>query len=131
MALIEWKRHYSVGVKAVDHEHRELIDLINRLHEELLAGTSNPAVTAFLGEIFRSISAHFALEERFMREHRYDHFTEHKQAHEQLLEEVREIMDSYDGPRHRAGGRGCAYWRKVQAINALKAMAASTSPATI
>jgi hemerythrin len=96
MALIEWKRHYSVGVKAVDHEHRELIDLINRLHEELLAGTSNPAVTAFLGEIFRSISAHFALEERFMREHRYDQFIEHKQAHEQLLEEIREIMDSYD-----------------------------------
>ena len=96
MALIEWKRHYSVGVKAVDHEHRELIDLINRLHEELLAGTSTPAVTAFLGEIFRSISAHFALEERFMREHRYDQFTEHKQAHEQLLEEIREIMDSYD-----------------------------------
>lgn len=96
MALIEWKRDYSVGVKAVDHEHRELIDLINRLHEELLAGTSNPAVTAFLGEIFRSISAHFALEERFMREHRYDQFIEHKQAHEQLLEEIREIMDSYD-----------------------------------
>ena len=85
MTLIEWKRHYSVGVKAVDHEHRELIDLINRLHEELLAGTSSPAVTAFLGEIFRSISAHFALEERFMLEHRYDQFAEHKQAHEQLL----------------------------------------------
>lgn len=31
-----------------------------------------------------------------MREHRYDQFTEHKQAHEQLLEEIREIMDSYD-----------------------------------
>ena len=96
MALIEWKRHYSVGVKAVDHEHRELIDLINRLHEELLAGTCNAAVTAFLGEIFRGISAHFALEERFMLEHRYDQFAEHKQAHEQLLEEIREIMDSYD-----------------------------------
>lgn len=96
MVLISWKRHYSVGVEAVDHEHRELIDLINRLHEELLAGRSDPAVTAFLGDIFRSISAHFALEERFMHEHRYDQFAEHKQAHEQLLEEIREIMDGYE-----------------------------------
>jgi hemerythrin len=96
MPLIEWKDHYSVGVEAVDHEHRELIELINELHERLLAGAGEPAVAAFLGEIFRAISAHFALEERFMREHRYDHLAEHKQAHEQLLEEMRDIMDGYE-----------------------------------
>ena len=96
MPLIEWKNHYSVGVDAVDHEHRELIELINQLHESLLAGTQELTVTAFLGEIFRAISAHFALEERFMSEHRYDQFAEHKQAHEQLLEEIRDIMDGYD-----------------------------------
>jgi hemerythrin len=44
----------------------------------------------------RAISAHFALEERFMREHSYDRFVEHKQAHEQLLEEIRDIMDGYE-----------------------------------
>jgi hemerythrin len=96
MPLIEWKNHYSVGVQAVDHEHRELIELINQLHEDLLAGPREAAVTAFLGEIFRAISAHFALEERFMREHRYDQFAEHKLAHEQLLEEIRDIMDGYE-----------------------------------
>ncbi|RUM95191.1 hemerythrin-like metal-binding protein [Pseudaminobacter arsenicus] len=96
MTLIEWKSHYSVGVEAVDHEHRELIDLINELHESLVADAAQPDVTAFLGEIFRGISAHFALEERFMREHGYDQFDEHKQAHEQLLENIRDIMDGYD-----------------------------------
>lgn len=96
MALIEWKSHYSVGVEAVDHEHRELIDLINELHESLIAGAAKPDVTAFLGEIFRGISAHFALEERFMREHRYDQLDQHKQAHEQLLDEIRDIMDGYE-----------------------------------
>lgn len=96
MPLIEWKKRYSVGVDAVDHEHRVLIDLINQLHESLLMGSQDLTVTAFLGEIFRAISAHFALEERFMREHRYDRFVEHKQAHEQLLEEIRDIMDGYE-----------------------------------
>ena len=96
MPLIEWKNHYSVGVDAVDYEHRELIELINQLHESLLAGSQELAVTAFLGEIFRAISAHFAIEERFMHEHRYDQFAEHKQAHERLLEEIRDIMDGYD-----------------------------------
>ena len=96
MALIEWKDHYSVGVEAVDHEHREMIDLINEVHEKLIAGAGEPDVTAFLGEIFRAISAHFALEERFMREHRYDQLTEHKEAHEELLDDIRDIMDGYE-----------------------------------
>lgn len=96
MGLIEWKSHYSVGVEAVDHEHRELIDLINELHEQLVAGPEQPDVAAFLGEIFRGISAHFALEEKFMRDHRYDQLAEHKQAHEQLLEDIRDIMDGYE-----------------------------------
>jgi hemerythrin len=95
MALIVWKDSYSVGLEAVDHEHRELIDLINELHESLLLG-DEPDVPAFLGEIFRDISAHFALEERFMRQHRYDRLAEHKQAHEELLEEIRDIMDGYE-----------------------------------
>lgn len=95
MALITWKESYSVGVEAVDHEHRELIDLINQLHEEL-SETGEIDVTAFLGEIFRGISAHFALEERFMREHRYDQLDEHKEAHEELLEQIRDIMDGYE-----------------------------------
>lgn len=96
MALIEWKDHYSVGVEAVDHEHREMIDLINEVHENLLAGADEPDVSAFLGEIFRAISAHFALEERFMRQHRYDQFSQHKEAHEELLDDIRDIMDGYE-----------------------------------
>lgn len=96
MALIEWKAHYSVGVEAVDHEHQEMIDLINEVHEKLIAEGETPDVTGFLGEIFRAISAHFALEERFMREHRYDQLNEHKAAHEELLDDIRDIMDGYE-----------------------------------
>src|SRR5262245_57975619 len=96
MPLIEWKDRYSVGVDAVDHEHRGLIEFINRLHEGIVAESDEFTVTAFLGEIFRAISAHFALEERFMSEHRYDQFAEHKRAHEQLLDELRDIMDGYE-----------------------------------
>lgn len=96
MGIVEWKSHYSVGVEAVDHEHRELIDLINEVHEHLVAGAAQPDIAAFLGEIFRGISAHFALEEKFMRDHRYDQRDQHKEAHEELLDDLRDIMDGYE-----------------------------------
>ncbi|MDJ0929386.1 MAG: bacteriohemerythrin [Gammaproteobacteria bacterium] len=93
MSLIEWKDSFSVGVPAVDHEHRELIALINRVHDNLVSGGSRDDVRQFVAELSARISAHFALEERIMREARYDQYKEHKQDHEALLDEIAEIAD--------------------------------------
>jgi hemerythrin len=95
MALLQWKDQYSVGIEAVDHEHRELIDLINKLHDEMSSHAGTAAIEAFFGDLFKAISAHFALEERFMRERRYDEFAQHKRDHERLLDEIRDIMDDF------------------------------------
>ena len=93
MALLRWKDEYSVGIEAVDHEHKELIDLINDLHDQLSNKDAGSSVEAFFGDLFRGISAHFALEERFMREHGYDQLPQHKSDHERLLDELRDMMD--------------------------------------
>ncbi|VAW13934.1 Hemerythrin domain protein [hydrothermal vent metagenome] len=100
MPLLEWKDSYSVGVEAVDHEHRELIDLINALHDEFTAGDGGGSgrrdPLAIFGDIYKGISSHFALEEKFMREHGYDQLSDHKGDHERLLDELRDIMDDYN-----------------------------------
>jgi len=93
MSLIEWKDSFSVGVAAVDLEHRELIELINELHERIGAAADNDMTLAMLGEIYAQISAHFALEEKYMRESEYPQFPQHKEDHEELLDELRDIMD--------------------------------------
>lgn len=100
MILIDWSDEFEVGVPAVDHEHRELIALINRLHDDLLAGGSDVTISLYLWEIYARISAHFALEERIMRDARYDRYAEHKADHERLLDEIRDIMDDYEDHRH-------------------------------
>ena len=97
MALLQWKEHYSVGVDAVDHEHKELITLINRLHDELMTKGEELSIRGFFGDLFKGISAHFALEERFMRERHYDQLDQHKADHERLLDEIRDIMDEFEG----------------------------------
>ena len=100
MSLIEWKPEFETGVESVDFEHREMIDLINRLHDRLGAPESKDAVADFLGEIYARISAHFALEESLMRERDYDGFAEHKADHERLLDEIRNIMDAHEDDRY-------------------------------
>ena len=93
MSLIEWKDEFSVGVAAVDLEHRDLINLINDLHGMMGEGATHDQVMSALGEIYAQISAHFALEEKFMRKTKYEALDSHKDDHESLLDELRDIMD--------------------------------------
>ena len=96
MSLITWKDEFSVGVAAVDLEHRELIELINGLDAGMREYATQTTVVETLGEIYARISAHFALEEKIMRKAGYDGFTTHKQDHERLLDELLDVIDSVD-----------------------------------
>ena len=96
MALIVWRKEFETGIAEVDHEHQELVELINELHVQLGGDTTKETVSRFLGEVFARISAHFALEETVMRKHRYDEYPAHKAEHEALLDEIRDIMDDYE-----------------------------------
>ena len=96
MSLINWRDEFSVGVDAVDHEHREMIELINDLDDVMGKNADHADVVRSLGEIYARIAAHFALEEKIMRDVRYTSFEPHKQDHEFLLDELSEVIDSVD-----------------------------------
>lgn len=97
MALIDWKPEFSVGIDDVDHEHQELIALINELYERLKRpGVAKAEVAEALGEIHAGIAAHFALEEYIMLQARYDRYAEHKADHDQLLDDIVEIIERYE-----------------------------------
>ena len=96
MTLINWNDNFRVGVDEVDHEHRELIEEINALHAAMQEGADHDAVVRALGEIYAQIAAHFALEEKMMRITRDPALIEHKQDHETLLDDLRDIMDEVE-----------------------------------
>ena len=37
MTVLQWREEFSVGIEEVDHEHRELIELIRSLQQDLQA----------------------------------------------------------------------------------------------
>lgn len=105
MAPIDWKPEFSVGDPAIDHEHRKLIDLVNRAGGAILDGALSPDVEGSLGDLLRAISAHFALEERQMRAAGYDRLAEHKADHERLLDVLRDLMDGASEASGTTSGR--------------------------
>jgi len=96
MTVLQWREEFSVGIEEVDHEHRELIELIRTLQQDLHAGADTDRIIDVLGEIYNQIAAHFALEEKMMRTTHYPALPEHKQDHETLLDDLRDIMDEVE-----------------------------------
>ena len=96
MSPIECKPEFSVGNVAVDHEHSEMIELINDLHGMIREQATHDQVVETLGEIYAQISAHFALEEKTMRDARYPDLDSHKEDHESLLDQLLDIMDGVE-----------------------------------
>jgi hemerythrin len=95
MQLLQWKPSFTLGIPSVDTEHRDMINTINSVYASLEDEGSEREVNRVLGEIHAQISAHFALEERLMRAAGYAEYAQHKDSHEQLLDQIRDLMDSF------------------------------------
>ena len=93
MAIIEWTSEFELGIPDIDNEHRELIAMVNQLHAGIGKGATSSQIIDGLEAIYRSISEHFASEEKHMREVRYMSYAEHKEDHEILLDDLRDIME--------------------------------------
>lgn len=78
MAAIEWKECYSVGIPAIDDQHKTLVRLINLLEEE--SGTAS--VNIVLGELDHYVREHFRDEEAMLVAAGYAAFGPHHEQHE-------------------------------------------------
>lgn len=94
--LIEWREEFETGDPAIDHEHKEMINWINEFLEMEYDPSDTDLALDQLGNIYAWISAHFALEETTMRAQRYAGLASHKDDHEKLLDELRDLMEAIE-----------------------------------
>lgn len=91
MELIKWSDQFATGFPSVDHEHEELIETINSFYSKLTQNSDKNELVNMLNDIYGTIHAHFMLEERLMKKHAYSEYTEHKNDHARLLDDLRDI----------------------------------------
>lgn len=103
MPYIEWDTQLETGVAGIDHEHRRLVQLLNEIHELIEAKADSIRIADTLADFHTLATAHFALEEKIMRDQKYPAFARRRETHRRLLDEVRDIMDAYDAGSYREG----------------------------
>ncbi|OGT80993.1 MAG: hypothetical protein A3J35_00060 [Gammaproteobacteria bacterium RIFCSPLOWO2_02_FULL_52_10] len=96
MQYLDWKSEYKSGLECIDYEHKQLVNTINAVCENLAGKDAVEEVLEQLGLLYEKITTHFALEEKLMQEQQYHLYHGHKAQHAQLLENIRTMMDAYE-----------------------------------
>ncbi|MDR0555345.1 MAG: bacteriohemerythrin [Treponema sp.] len=88
--VVNWKNTYSVGIKLIDDQHKQLISMTNDLFLSCLKG--DDVARAFFKKVIHGavdyIKVHFDTEEKLMRKIAYPDFAAHKREHEEFIGEV-------------------------------------------
>ena len=97
--IVQWHNSYSIGIKLVDDQHKELIKLTNRLFVSCMGGVEKTRNT-FLDVIHEAVDYvvyHFGTEEKLMERIKYPEFSRHKKEHEAFVREVFNKVQEYKG----------------------------------
>ena len=86
-----WNDSYSVKVRAIDEEHKQLFKMINDLHEAMKSGQGSMVVVKVLDRLIQYTRIHFANEEDAMAQAEYPAFITHVAAHRDLTQKVEEL----------------------------------------
>ena len=103
MAYLDWNPAFETGIPGIDYEHHRLVDMLNEINEMISNEVEPHKVADTLGGLHALATAHFALEERIMRDQKYARLEGRQQIHYRLLDEVRDIMDAYESGSFRVG----------------------------
>lgn len=92
MALLVWQERYSVGIREIDTQHKQLIAMINELNEAMLAGKGKDALLPVLNKLAGYCASHFAVEEKHFDIHAYPEASDHKEKHRKMTAKVKALI---------------------------------------
>lgn len=101
---IQWRDQMSVGVPAIDEDHKRLIDLINRfetLAKSDLQGKDEAALRTILGSLAGYARDHFAREERLQAAAGYPGLEENRAEHLKLTAALAAMINRFSDPKER------------------------------
>lgn len=79
--MIEWNEEHSVGISIIDEEHKEFINIINRVIVVKQHDDNPGKIEKMLNELIDYARNHFRTEESYMIEFKYAEYQYHKEEH--------------------------------------------------
>ena len=85
--LISWSATFSVGIKVIDDQHKELFALVNDMFNHVVGDAQ--AERVYFKQVIQKavdyVKVHFSTEEKIMLHADYPGYGEHKKAHDTFV----------------------------------------------
>lgn len=95
MSLIAWNESLSVGVREIDEQHRKLVQLINGLHDHMVAGDAREIMGKVLERVIQYTAFHFETEEKLMQLHAFGGGAAHVREHKALVAKALDLQSKF------------------------------------
>ncbi|ADE12903.1 bacteriohemerythrin [Sideroxydans lithotrophicus] len=93
--FFKWSGDYSVNIKTIDDQHRELVNILNRLFVAVSRREGDKVIAGILDALMSYTQTHFALEERLMRQAKYKDIEPHMEEHGKLLDQLDQLCKKH------------------------------------
>jgi methyl-accepting chemotaxis protein len=97
--IIRWNDRMSVHVRQFDEQHKKLVAMVQQLNDAMRNGEGQKVIGDILSGLAEYTVSHFAQEEKFMQQHNYPEYAEHKKIHDALLKQVGETIVAFENGR--------------------------------
>jgi hemerythrin-like metal-binding protein len=109
---VQWMPSLSLGIDAIDNQHRELIDIINSLLKAIVKGSNKKEISGVIKFLEDYTALHFGTEEGYMIKYNYAGYHDHLSQHLEFVEKLHAVKKNY-------GERGASSEAVINLINQL------------
>jgi len=94
--LIEWNDELTTGNKAIDAQHKELINRFNSILAACNLGKGKDEVKNLLQFLGEYVKSHFAMEEELQQRFHYPEYELHKQEHAGFIQDFNRLESQFE-----------------------------------
>lgn len=94
--LLQWDSSFETGVESIDLQHKELLNILNKLFTSVHSNHSTEKLAEILLGLVDYTVYHFNHEEDLMRESDYPQYSKHKEEHENLKKAVLSFKKDFE-----------------------------------
>ena len=87
-----WQQEYNTGNSQVDGQHQQLFEIVNALHDAVVARQNIYTIQELLEALANHTIEHFQTEEALMMAVNYPDYDRHKHTHDYLLSKVDRLL---------------------------------------
>jgi hemerythrin-like metal-binding protein len=100
MPIVSWSDEFSVNVEEIDHQHQQMLDIVNKLHAAVEACKEQEVLNELLIELFEHTKFHFSTEDELMKKYAYPGYDQHLHEHNVLLQQLDNLISAVSNGRN-------------------------------